>query len=217
MRSNDPSRFATWLLERLASDQTRESLIGDLLEQYASGRSAAWYWRQTFAAILSGTIDEVRGHKLLAVRAVMTGFASIWSFWALAWILIQIIWVLSSGGVYVGGHWVRLDYHWVHYRIYLALLLTVFGCAASGWIVARLHRHHQQAMVLVFLMSVVLASIVQVAVRVRLVGWPIRPLLMQTALAAVVLLVVAPISILIGGLWTNYGTRTTGARQNATF
>jgi hypothetical protein len=40
---------------------------------------------------------------------------------------------------------------------------------------------------------------------------------MQYALAAVVLFVVAPISILIGGLWTDYGTRTTGARQNATF
>jgi hypothetical protein len=217
VHSNDPPRFATWLLERLASGQTRDPLIGDLLEQYASGRSAAWYWRQTLAAILSGTMDEVRNHKRLAIRAVMTGFGSIWSFWALTWILTQIIWVLSSGGLYIGGHWIRLDYHWVHYRIYLALLLTVFGCAASGWIVARLHRHHQQSMVLVFLMAVVLASIVQVAVRVRLVGWPIRPLLMQTALAAVVSLVVAPISILIGGLWTNYGTRTTGARQNATF
>jgi hypothetical protein len=35
--------------------------------------------------------------------------------------------------------------------------------------------------------------------------------------AAVVLFVVTPISVLVGGLWSDYGTRTTGARQNATF
>jgi uncharacterized membrane protein YfcA len=88
-----------------------------------------------------------------------------------------------------GGHWVTLDYSWMHYRGYLALLLIVVGSAASGWIVARLHRDHQTAMMLAFLVALVLAAAAQLVIQVRLVG----------------------------GFWTDYGTRTTGARQNATF
>ena len=71
-------------------------------------------------------------------------------------------------------------------------------------------------MVLAFLTASLLASGLQIAIQVRLLGWPIRPLA-QSTFAFVALFVAAPVGVLVGGLWTDYGTRTTGARQNATF
>ena len=80
MRTSNPPIVATWLLERLYTAEKSESLIGDLVECYGHGRSAAWYWRQVLAAILWSFCREVRGHILLAVRAVVTGWAA-WSGW----------------------------------------------------------------------------------------------------------------------------------------
>ncbi len=190
--------------------------MGDLVEQFRRGRSSSWYWRQTVNAMFTGAIQDVREHKLLALRAVGIGVSSMWMFWALASLPLRTIWVLSNGGLYVGGHWMTLDYSWMHYRGYLALLLIVVGSAGSGWIVARLHREHQTAMVLAFLAALVLAAAAQLVIQVRLVGWPVRPMI-HSAPTIIVLFVVTPISVLVGGLWTDYGTRTTGARQNATF
>ena len=216
MRDTRPPRVAAWLFDRLTSGPNRESLGGDLIERYASGRSVSWYWRQVVNAILGGAARDVRDHKLLALRAVTAGFASMWMFWALASIPLRLVWVLSNGGLYLGGHWMTLDHSWMHYRGYLALLLIVAGSAGSGWIVGRLHREHQAAMVLAFLAAVVLAGTAQLVIQVRLLGWPIRPMI-HSAPTIIVLFVVTPISVLVGGLWTDYGTRTTGARQNATF
>lgn len=216
MTASQPPRLATWLLTRLASGVKRESLIGDLVEQYQQGRSGSWYWRQAIAAMFTGAIQDVREHRLLALRAIGIGVAAMWMFWALASIPLRAIWVLSNGGLYVGGHWITLDYSWMHYRGYLALLLIVVGSAGSGWIVARLHRDHQTAMVFAFLAALVLAAAAQLVIQVRLVGWPVRPMI-HSAPTIIVLFIVTPISVLVGGLWTDYGTRTTGARQNATF
>ena len=101
----------------------------------------------------------------------------------------------------VGGRWMTLDYSWMHYRGYLALLMIVVGSAGSGWIVARLHRDHQTAMVLAFLVALVLAAAAQLVIPVRLVGWPVRPMI-HSAPTIIVLFVVTPISVLVGGLWT---------------
>src|SRR5262249_3751810 len=73
MRLSEP-KAATWLLKYFGCQN--EALIGDLLEEYRQGRSAAWYWRQVLMAILVGCGGEVRANKLLAVRAVVTGWAA---------------------------------------------------------------------------------------------------------------------------------------------
>jgi preprotein translocase subunit SecY len=51
MRSTQPPRLATWLLTRVG--RKNEALVGDLVEEYQRGRSAAWYWRQALTAILA--------------------------------------------------------------------------------------------------------------------------------------------------------------------
>ena len=51
-----------------------ESLIGDLTEEYARGRSRLWYWWQVVVALVAGLFQEVRTHKALAARALITGW-----------------------------------------------------------------------------------------------------------------------------------------------
>jgi hypothetical protein len=67
MRSQQPPRVATWLAQRLVSGPRRESLLGDLIEQYRQGRSRSWYWRQGSAVqqclrSLLTRSGEVRAH-----------------------------------------------------------------------------------------------------------------------------------------------------------
>jgi hypothetical protein len=55
-----PPRMATWLLRHLGPDYRRESLAGDLFEEFQQDRTRAWYWRQTAAAILIGATRVLR-------------------------------------------------------------------------------------------------------------------------------------------------------------
>jgi len=50
MNSPRPPLLATWML-RLVIGPHSESLEGDLLEGWRSGRSRAWYWRQVLVAV----------------------------------------------------------------------------------------------------------------------------------------------------------------------
>ena len=63
-----PPKAANWLLDRLGIDP---ALVGDLLEESQSGRSQAWFWRQTFRAVASGAArnGRVRGRHLFAAVA----------------------------------------------------------------------------------------------------------------------------------------------------
>jgi hypothetical protein len=69
MKTSEPPKAATWLLQHLAPGPMNDSLAGDLLEEFNLGRSAAWYWRQVLLAILVG----VRGGWLGCGLAVLWG------------------------------------------------------------------------------------------------------------------------------------------------
>ena len=200
MRTTSPPRWATWLLVRLTAGKKRESLIGDLVEQYLNGRTAWWYCGQALTAILVGTARDVRVHKLQAIRAVLIGFVCMWVFGTLARFGLEVLWLFATGGVYVGGHWIRLDYGWIRHPFYLHFLLLSLGSAASGWIVGRLHSDTRASMVLAYLVSAVLTEAVQLELQVRLIGWTIRPLVPHP-LMVLPFFVTVPISILLGGLW----------------
>jgi hypothetical protein len=62
MTLRTPPRLATWLLKHLGPAYRRESLVGDLLEEYQLDRSRGWYWRQTGFALL------ISASRLLRVR-----------------------------------------------------------------------------------------------------------------------------------------------------
>jgi hypothetical protein len=56
MKPTPSVALATWMLDHLTLGSRNDSLSGDLLEELHAGRSAAWYWRQTFSAI-AGTLS----------------------------------------------------------------------------------------------------------------------------------------------------------------
>src|ERR1700730_13903178 len=72
MKSSKPPAIATWILEHLVVGKKHEALAGDLSEEFSQGRSAAWYWRQVFVAILVGLSKE------LIILWVAAGFTIVW-------------------------------------------------------------------------------------------------------------------------------------------
>jgi hypothetical protein len=85
-----------------------------------------------------GVVRIVAQHKLLALRAILTG-------WIVLFFLSYAVErpVLSLGYRWIGGSW------WPT----VSALLDCLSLAVSGWAVARLHRPWQTAMLAVFLLS----------------------------------------------------------------
>jgi len=81
-RSADPPTMATWLLEHSTPGDRNDALEGDLLEEFRSGRSANWYWRQVVAAVVIGCVHEVLNHRTVLL------FAAAWSMLVPGWLLI---------------------------------------------------------------------------------------------------------------------------------
>ena len=67
MTTREPPPFAAWLLTIFLNTRRRESLLGDLFEEYQTGRTPAWYWRETLVALLIAALCE--GRSLLSRRA----------------------------------------------------------------------------------------------------------------------------------------------------
>ena len=182
MNPTNPPSLATKLLESLVPQRTSEALLGDLIEQYAAGRSRTWYWRQVILALVISAGREVRTRKLQAVRAVVVGYvtgASLNYF------------TTSLAARFVGG-----------YTAYLAFLpLAFFSAAASGWIV---RRTHPRAMVLIWAGFWLVASVVAFAVYAWL---PISERMPAPILAFFVAVdfIIAPLGVLAGGLWGSSG------------
>lgn len=59
MTMREPPRLAAWLLRRIATGARSEPLLGDLHEEYQTGRTSAWYWRETIVALLVFTRRDV--------------------------------------------------------------------------------------------------------------------------------------------------------------
>jgi hypothetical protein len=60
MTLRQPPALATWLLNRFVSGYRCESLSGDLLEEYQTGRTRGWFWREVMAALLLAARYEIR-------------------------------------------------------------------------------------------------------------------------------------------------------------
>jgi hypothetical protein len=60
MSVRKPPRLANWLLGHLGPARQNPPLTGDLVEEFRTGGSAAWFWRQTLVAILTGLARNVR-------------------------------------------------------------------------------------------------------------------------------------------------------------
>jgi hypothetical protein len=82
MRRTEPPSAATWILHHFKLGRCNDALAGDLMEEFRSGRSVGWYWRQVLAATAIGFLKEIVDHQFVFA------FAVLWSMLAPAWLLI---------------------------------------------------------------------------------------------------------------------------------
>jgi len=160
MTSKQPPRIATWMLKHFGSGANIDAVLGDLAEQYLQKDSAMWYWRQAMSAIPVSFFKEIRGHKRIAARALLTG----WVMWILcgksifplvspfffgAW---TVMWMPVLGQVGLARPF---------YLIFTAFAnaLPLIVGAMCGWLVARFHRNQQTAVVLLFAGSILLMDL----------------------------------------------------------
>jgi hypothetical protein len=173
---------ATWLLQCCGAD---EALIGDLIEQYARKRSPMWYWHETVVAMFVCCGRTIVTHKWLALRAIVTG----WTVWFLCDVVVaRSVERLALEGGTLSSHM------WMTYDNVAIPLVSYSGWVANGWIIGRLHRPYQAAMVLVYGgFSLVIGAPIVFRLVVAVVGQPrYEPTPGGSALAI--------ISLLVGGV-----------------
>jgi hypothetical protein len=135
-------KFAMWLLQRFGVPERNESLMGDLVEERAAGRSTLWVWGQSAAAIADSVTRDLRDHWVLALRAIGTGWAATF---LIAWFWEYQIHPFGNALAHLLD---AID----------MIIQAVIWPVALGWIVARTHRTRQASMVLAFAASVALCA-----------------------------------------------------------
>lgn len=132
-----PVRVALALLTALTGPQ-HDPIAGDIAEEAAAGRSAAWVWRQTGIAVASSALRGLREHHWIALRAVLVLYATLK---AASWTTLPLRhflngWVTDRMLVILGSHpfamlWAT-DLH--------SLPVIALVALASGWSTALFHR-----------------------------------------------------------------------------
>lgn len=100
MTTRRPPRLAQTLLEWV--DPANVSLQGDLLEEFAAGRSRAWYWRQVMAAAGVAFARPVRAHGLSGLEPAMLGLIMLFMMGFYVVFVVNVTdWLLRFEGVHV--------------------------------------------------------------------------------------------------------------------
>ena len=76
MIKRSPPALATWLLAHFASEYQRDSLAGDLIEQFHLGRSRWWYWKQVIAALVVSGAKVLRPALAVSVGRILLRVAA---------------------------------------------------------------------------------------------------------------------------------------------
>ena len=59
MTQRRPPRIAGWLLRHFGCSTNNDSILGDIDEQYAEGKSQAWYWNEVIESIFAGACAHI--------------------------------------------------------------------------------------------------------------------------------------------------------------
>jgi hypothetical protein len=215
MKPKHPPVIATWLLRNLGSSPNNEAVLGDLAEEF-SRKGAMWYWRQSLRAVPVSALREVRGHKWLAVRAVVVAFV-LWTMFigselTLSYFLppgpqvsLDLVQALRhpilgwSAVLYqpVVKGFVSEHSNPVVFVLWIQILLPLLVWATIGWIVARIDiRSYRRDLVVVFAGWMVVVHLVLIGPAIRyIVGIGASHLVVPVAAYAVASIA----AILLGG------------------
>jgi len=118
--------LATWMLEHLTPPPRNESLSGDLLEEFQSGRSAGWYWRQVVSAIVVRLFNKSRDFTL------PLAFSIAWSMLYPAWQFL--VWKSGLAQTMVARSW-SLDWPYSSLLSLASEVLPPTICIVIGFFV----------------------------------------------------------------------------------
>jgi hypothetical protein len=136
-----PPRIAAWSLRHFGCSPNNDAVIGDLDERYRAGRSATWYWRQIVLTIVVSFAQQVWSHKRLTVRALITGWG--------VFVVSRYGFNLTRELLLALASWSR---YWRHDWITISVQIpeVLLSGVLAGWLVARMCRQSQKAMVLAY-------------------------------------------------------------------
>lgn len=128
MTSRRPPVLAQTLLEWV--DPANDALHGDLLEEFALGRSRAWYWRQVMTAAGVAIARPVRAHGLAGLEPAMLGMLMLFLLGFYVVFIVNVTdWLLRFEGVYLFSRMPMWLARWPIAAPVLAL--------AMGWLAGR--------------------------------------------------------------------------------
>jgi hypothetical protein len=144
-----PPAWAAGLLLRLGPRD--EAFVGDLVEEYGTGRSRLWYWRQVLSAVLVEAVRQAGSHPVRALGAVATGWATLLLVFVVlgdrtADGLAGWLWGWDRQAAYATGVWWPFGV--------TAVFVSYGGFALSALAVVRLHRRHAAPMLVAYAVSV---------------------------------------------------------------
>jgi hypothetical protein len=140
-----PPLLARLLLDRLAPDN--EPLRGDLDEEFASGRSRAWYWQQTLSLIAQEGTLRIRARAIHRIENYVTGFITLTLVGFYAVFVVNVTdWLLRFEGVPI---LMRLPDAFGPVNGLAPIVALGFG-AATGHLIAAGHMRHRVVAVVVF-------------------------------------------------------------------
>jgi hypothetical protein len=128
MSAAQPPKLATFLIERLAGGEP--VLLGDLQEEYRSGRSRWWYWREALSVIAWSLVGAIRRHPVKFLRAI----AALLIANGVAGYVVSTLFLESVDYVPAGWIYMRFQLHTV---VWISLSFPI--CATATWSMARLH------------------------------------------------------------------------------
>ena len=167
MTASLPPGMATWLLKHLGCAADNDAVMGDLAERYSNGKSGVWYWRQVVVAIVESAFNDIRHHKLLALRALIIGWGIFYPLGALSFDALAFAekrwspeWVYSAITAWTPW-WNQKQFtglYWNSDLVVGSLMMLAIG-TIPGWIVAKIHRPHQRSLLLLFSATVLMSWI----------------------------------------------------------
>lgn len=160
MNCRSAPRAATWLLERLGSGSRFEPLVGDLIEQFEEGRSRVWYWRQATGALAGHFLGALRTHAPSFIAAILGGC------------VLSFVWQLGCSFAFqsVFANLAEVKRHPWSLEAFLRLagMQAQMGSEfalyfTSAWLVTRVHRAHQRAVLVVFVAALMARHLPSIA------------------------------------------------------
>lgn len=118
-----PPALADWLLDRLGDTRRHPAMAGDLLEEFRSGRSAAWYWRQTLVVIANGIAHSV---VELWPYLLALGVA-----YAVQFVVALTLWLKSFPSAIPGSAWMKVSV-WLLTQFAYGVCMALFDLLLVG-------------------------------------------------------------------------------------